>query len=280
MSILIADSGASKTQWVLCQKQQDSRFFSSIGCNPNAVSHDLIQEALWNLSTDIQTPTDISDLYFYGSGVVDTHGIATMEGLFAPVFPKARLHFDSDLVGAVRSTGRDKGIVGILGTGSNACYFQHSRIIDNRGGHGYLVGDEGSGQDLGKALLRGLLYGSLPDQLKEYVLEKEQRTLHDLKMGVYKSERPSAYLADLARYLHPFQEEGAVRQMIQSRFTVFLQTTILHLPFVRELPIDTVGSIGFYFREIWKESCQKLGLIVGKSIQNPLEGLISFHHQG
>ncbi|MEM7373865.1 MAG: hypothetical protein AAF587_34905 [Bacteroidota bacterium] len=277
MSILIADSGASKTQWALCGEEEKPLSFTTIGFNPNAVSLALIRHALEELASAIGDVSRITDVFFYGSGVVDEKGRSTLRKVFAPVFSSAKIYLDSDLVAAMRSTGRQMGIVGILGTGSNACYFREGQIQEKRGGHGYLVGDEGSGQDLGKALLKGLLYETLPDHLLSYVLKKEQQSLHELKMGVYTSSRPSAYLASLARHLLPFQQEEPVRLLIRSCFETFLQTTILHMPFSSELPIDTIGSIGYYFQEIWRESCQGFDLNMGKILQNPMQGLIAFH---
>ena len=279
MSILIADSGASKTTWVLCEETDILAEVGSIGMNPNAVSIELIAEALETLQEELSLHESPTHLYFYGSGMNNPLAKAKLFGIFQQVFADTEIVIENDLLAAARSTGRTEGLVGILGTGSIACHYREGTIIEQRGGHGYLIGDEGSGQDLGRHLMHGLLNDSLPPSLAAHVLEQEQTSPRELRTALYESERPSAFLAKLAKYLYPFRSQEVVRNMIAERFGLFLHTTILPLAAARQLPLDMVGSVAYYFEEIWKEACNSERITIGEMIQNPMKGLIQYHQQ-
>lgn len=277
MSILIADSGASHTRWIISEGGRRLAAYETIGLNPNAVAADIRFQELNILSTRIHLNYRPTALFFYGSGLSDKGKKEKITEDFVTLFPETAIYIENDLVAAARSTGREKGIVAILGTGSIACSYLNGQVIERQGGHGYLVGDEGSGQDLGKALLQSLLYDKLPQYVHEYVLEQEGKTLHELKMGTYASMRPSAYLSALARHLSPFLSEPSVEQLIRSRFDLFFQTSILSLPVAQQQIVDFVGSVAFFFKDLLKESCHDAGLVCGQINRSPIEGLIQFH---
>lgn len=280
MEILIADSGASHTRWVICKQGLSLAVHNTIGLNPNAVDANTRYQELETLASHIYPKYRPTELFFYGSGLSDTLRKQSLEDDFLRLFPGATLHIENDLIAAVRSTGREKGIVAILGTGSIACSYLDGQLIERQGGHGYIIGDEGSGQDLGKTLLRALLYKKLPKHVHDYILAEEGKTLHELKMGTYASKRPSAYLSALARHLSPFLSEPSVQQLVRSQFDLFLQTSILPLPLSQHQIVDFVGSVAFFFKEILEASCLNAGLVLGQIAKSPIEGLIKYHSQG
>lgn len=279
MALLIADSGASHTRWIVCEQGRKLAVYHTIGLNPNAVAADVRFQELEILAKRIHLSFHPTDLFFYGSGLSDKVRMKRLHDDFMILFPDTNIYLENDLIAAVRSTGRDKGIVAILGTGSIACSYADGHLEERQGGHGYLIGDEGSGQDLGKALLRALLYERLPRNIHDYVLEQEGKTLHELKMGTYSSARPSAYLSALAKHLSPFLSEPTVRQMIRSRFDLFLQSSILSLPDSKQQMVDFVGSVAFFFKDILEASCHAKDLVCGQIARSPIEGLIQFHHK-
>src|SRR4051812_46609260 len=82
------------------------------------------------------------------------------------VFPESAIEVEHDLTGAARALcGNRKGIVVILGTGSNSGYYNGKKIIRNSPGLGYVLGDEGSGAYLGKKVLQHYLYKTFDDEL-------------------------------------------------------------------------------------------------------------------
>ena len=69
-----------------------------------------------------------------------------MSSLFSNLFLNADIHIYSDMLGACIATkGTQKGLVSILGTGSNICYYNGNKIVQKSRSLGYLLGDEGGG---------------------------------------------------------------------------------------------------------------------------------------
>ncbi len=64
---------------------------------------------------------------------------------------------------------KKKGIVAILGTGSNSGYYNGKKIIRNSPGLGYVLGDEGSGAYLGKKVLQYYLYKTFDAELHDRI---------------------------------------------------------------------------------------------------------------
>ena len=54
------------------------------------------------------------------------------------------------------------GIISICGSGTNAAWYDGKRVKPNNYGLGYILADEGSGNWLGKQLLRAFMNETLP----------------------------------------------------------------------------------------------------------------------
>ena len=124
MNILIADSGASKTDWVLVGEEQP-QFIQTEGLNPNLVSatefmNVLIKELKPNLSGKA-----VGRIYFYGSGCGSSQKKTEVERYIKEVFEFAEVKVGTDLDAAgLALFGKKEGIVCILGTGSSAGFFK------------------------------------------------------------------------------------------------------------------------------------------------------------
>lgn len=85
------------------------------------------------------------------------------------------------MLGAARGLcGHEKGIVCILGTGSNSCFYDGEEIVSNVSPLGFILGDEGSGAVLGKLLVGDILKNQLPAQLKEEFLKQFDLTAPEI----------------------------------------------------------------------------------------------------
>lgn len=80
-----------------------------------------------------------------------------ISGLLRYVIGCDQVEVNSDLLGAARALcGHESGIACILGTGSNSCYYNGKNIEQHVSPLGFILGDEGSGADLGRRLVAGL----------------------------------------------------------------------------------------------------------------------------
>ncbi len=68
MSILIADSGATKTEWCL-KSADEQKIIKTEGLNPYYHTTESIQKVLdEDLSKQLGDKSEITDIYFYGAG--------------------------------------------------------------------------------------------------------------------------------------------------------------------------------------------------------------------
>lgn len=275
--MLIAESGSTKTEWRLCKDGKVEKSFRSRGFNPNVMPAESILADIRNLREQHLSDINPEQIFFYGAGTRGDAQNRVVSEVFKQVFPHATVFVGYDLLAAARSTGRMEGLAGILGTGSSVCLHRHFDIVSIKGGHGYIFGDEGSGADLGRTLVKGLLQEDFPSEVLEYVEKEEGMSLSDLKMAVTRHPKPNVRLASMAPYLREFLEIPEVRVAIRERFALFLKGSVCHFNNFQTLPLDIIGSIGFYYQDIFKEAADRCEVHVGKFIQNPIENLVNFH---
>ena len=117
--ILIADSGATKTEWALVEEDGTLRFhFYSQGYNPNYISGPEIVADIRASLPDGFYPPAVSEIYFYGAGVTELQ-YPFMEKTLREVFPAAHEVFIAmDTLASCRALlQREPGFAAILGTG-------------------------------------------------------------------------------------------------------------------------------------------------------------------
>ena len=103
----------------------------------------------------------VSDIYFYGAGIVSPESSASISQVLEMWCPMAQVHFYSDILAAARALfGDGSGVVAIMGTGSNSCLYECGEIKKNIRPGGFILGDEGSGVWLGREFLLIISRGS------------------------------------------------------------------------------------------------------------------------
>ena len=119
--ILIADSGSTKTDWVLFNGDSIITRVKTQGFNPTLQSTDDILNVLSKeLAGNIDT-TAPQTIYFYGAGCAYENANKRMQAALEKIFTTRDIHIHSDLLAAARALcGHDEGIACIMGTGSNS----------------------------------------------------------------------------------------------------------------------------------------------------------------
>ncbi len=123
---LIADSGSTKTDWRLLSNGGVVASFSTEGLNPYFKNTAEIQQVLkLEVFSKIEEVNDVLEIYFYGAGCSSVSKNRIVLNAFKNVFLNAKsIEINHDLLGAsIALCGNKKGIVAILGTGSNSCVF-------------------------------------------------------------------------------------------------------------------------------------------------------------
>ena len=97
---------------------------------------------------------EFSTIWYYGAGVIDSRIAQVVHDNLMRMFPDSMILVSSDLTGAaIAACGSEQGTVAILGTGSHAAEWNGKKIVKQAVSLGYILGDEGGGCDIGKALL-------------------------------------------------------------------------------------------------------------------------------
>lgn len=277
--ILIADSGATKTDWCFGTTLHHSQIVQTEGINPFHQDADKINEILHNgLLPQLSCPSsDIQAVFFYGAGCTSDK-IEKLTFLFTQLFPQAAVEVHSDLLGAARALCQHRpGIACILGTGANSCLYDGEKIIQNTPPLGYILGDEGSGAYLGKRFLGDCIKQQLSAGLLEGLLKEYQLTLPDILERVYRQPLANRFLASLTPYIYKHKQESEVHYFLTTCFTDFLQRNVLPYPGCHESPVAFTGSVAWFFRQEIEKAAQALHLHTGVFIQSPILELRHFH---
>ena len=270
--ILIADSGSTKTDWTLISPA-DRTTIHTEGINPVHQSEDDIRTILRTISPP---PSDLSRIFFYGSGCTPVH-IPVVQRLLAEAFPQTGIEVQSDLLGAARALcGHSPGIACILGTGANSCLYDGSQIVRNTPPMGYILGDEGSGAVLGRNLLNALYKGLLPAALLAAFEQETGFTLSDVIRRVYREPMPSRFLASLSPFISRHIDTPELSHLVVDSFRRFFRNNIMAYE-ASQLPVHFVGSIAWYYRSLLAEAAAAEGFRIGRISQSPMSGLIDYH---
>lgn len=275
--ILIADSGSTKTDWVLCGNGRDISRVRTQGLNPTLQSEEEILDVLSNeLAGNIET-TEVDEIHFYGAGCAYETANNRMRNALSVIFTAGNIEINSDLLGAARSLcGHEEGIACILGTGSNSCLFDGEKITGNTPSLGYILGDEGSGSYLGRRLLSDCLKKQLPQEIRNRFMEQYRLDIATILERVYHSPLPNRWLASFTPFLVEHKEIPEVKAMLIQCFTEFFKRNTM--VYRRSwLPIHIVGGVGVSFADEIKETAESLGFSVGKITEAPIDGLIEYH---
>jgi glucosamine kinase len=277
MMIVIADSGSTKTTWVLFDtKTGTSHTVQTSGINPFYQDEAGIKDMLKNEFSF--TFTEIQEIHFYGAGCANSSVNNIVRKALSAFFDTNTVEVESDLMAAARSLCQhNAGIACILGTGSNSCYYNGKTIEQQVSPLGFILGDEGSGAVLGKRLIADILKNQLPQTVVEKFFETYKTTQPKIMENIYRKPFPNRYAAQFTRFIGENIDEPALQNIVAKEFDLFFRRNVLQYPQARELPIHFTGSIAWYFSDILKEVAQQNDISIGKIIQAPMEGLLEYH---
>jgi len=276
--ILIAESGSTKTTWVLIEKDKIVRQFESAGFNPYTQTEELICKTIKDEVSPEVAGFLINSIHFYGAGCSTDQNKELMRKCFQQFFPKAKIEIEHDLIAAARALWFDKpGIVAILGTGSNSGYYNGKKIMRNSPGLGYVLGDEGSGAYMGKKVLQYYLYRTFDAELHQKFQKKYQLEAADILDAVYKKPLPNRYIASFTLFLAENRGHYMIENIIEDSVWDFFSVHLARYPESGKIPVFFTGSVAFGFQDILKELCKTFGWKPGRILAKPMEGLITYH---
>ncbi len=218
-TILIADSGATKTDWIYVDGGV-SQPIRTTGLHPSFLDH---KADLAELRADLGSifPEEVR---FFGTALGNPESDRKMHAFLQELFPSAQIFVRSDLEGAGQAFfGTGKGVVAVLGTGSVCASVEDGRVIQKSFPLGFAIGDEGSAADLGRRILKAYYRHEFPPETATIVRERISDFDYGSMMNrIYRSGKPNRELASVAGdvLVEPLTKE--LNDLIRQGFREFI----------------------------------------------------------
>ena len=272
---LIADSGSTKTEWILLDKK--TKIFNTIGLNPVFVNAEDVAKTIQN--SDIFNFKDkISEVHFFGAGCGSLERNKIIYSGLSAIFRNANISVENDLLGAgIAMFKNSEGIIAILGTGSNTGVYKNKTIIENINSLGYILGDEGSGAVIGKSFLKAFLNKELPKNIEDNFNKTFNIGINEIIQKVYKEPFPNRFLASFMPFIHANKSDDFVQNLLCDCFTDFFEKTIIKYENYQNYKIKIIGSVAHFFSDEIKIAAKKLNIEITDIAKSPSDGLIYFY---
>ena len=190
---LAADGGGSKLQIILYDESyRIIRTGRVAGVNTLYKPADVVKANVEGMMADLlgrngrEAPIcsiAAADLCMVGSGNV-------MRDILSRLDAVGEIHFHSEPVVGLAACLRTDGAVALSGTGSDAFFVRNQTCVQSVGGWGPLLGDEGSGYDIGLNTLKAAIYS--------YDGRRDRSILYDMVMENWNLERLWGIVTHLA----------------------------------------------------------------------------------
>ncbi len=278
MNILIADSGSTKTEWILVDEEGHKEYFHTDGLNPYFMSLEQLITAIDEGLAQVLENKPIDRIYFYGAGCGTEKSKEVVRKGIAACFSNAEISVDTDLLAAAKACFWDKpGVACILGTGSNSCIYDGEQIVNKIPSLGFTLGDEGSGGYFGKRILRSYYYNIMPEDLRNELEQRHDMRLDNILEMVYKKPNGNRFVASFSHLLGNFADHDFIKNIVRSGFEDFADKQLAYFGDLTEKEIGFVGSIAAIHRGTLESVLSERGLKLSIIVRKPIERLVENH---
>lgn len=278
---LIVESGSTKTDWAavgMCR-------FRTSGINLSVMPARAILEVLLQARELLEENVpegrnaDPDEILFYGAGLAGSSSLLVLDKALKAVFPSASVAYGSDLLAAARAAfDRKPGIVAILGTGSNSCLYDGSKVVSNVRPGGFILGDEGGGVSHGRAFIADYIKGLLPESLSDSFTEEYGLTYEQIVEKVYQGSSPAAFLASFVPFILEHRDDQYVRDLIDSNFRSFIIRCLKQYD-LEANDVAVVGSFGCACRDELISLGREYGVRFTYFIKSPIDRLVEMEEE-
>ncbi len=279
--ILISDGGSTKCDWILLDDAGEIVFKTRTGgLNPAVFGEQMLRERISN-NVELTTYKDkIETIHFYGAGCGTKKPTLILKNIIEDFFTNAKeVLVREDMVAAVYAATTEPGIVCILGTGSNSCYYDGDDIHMAVDSLGYILMDEASGNYFGKRLIRDYYYHRMPQEVATEFEKRFDLSSDSIKENLYKKENPNTYLASFAEFIFTSERNGYFYKIITEGMQEFIETRVLCFPEAQNVPVHFIGSIAHFSEDIIRAAAWPYHLTIGNIVRRPIDGIIDYYRK-
>ncbi len=278
--IAIIYSGTRYANWKLASKGEVVADFKTAGINPFFNDEKFINNLLNKNIKLIHFAEKIKKIYFFGAGASSPERNQIIHNAFSKFFKFSRVFVHHDMLAAAKASCDDKeGITCIIGSGSNAAYFNGKKNIENNYGLGYILGDEGSANWLGRKLVKAFLNKSLPTSLHQLFKNKYDLDRKQIIDKIYKNTHPNIFLSSFTGFFMDNRNDIYIKNLITEGFNLFINTYLKPLIAIygSHQPIYFVGTIAGNFQDYLRETATENNINIVTVIKEPIYNLINYY---
>ncbi|MBO5445570.1 MAG: hypothetical protein J5995_09575 [Muribaculaceae bacterium] len=279
MTILLADAGSTKTDWVCLTENQCiaciDGSFSGPGISPVHNDSESICNILMQARDAIGHSFD--HIRFFGTGVGSPELKMKIEECVASVFNCPDIKADSDMAAAARAVlGNSPGIACIMGTGSNSCHYNGSAIDRKSASLGFILDDDGGGVAFGKRLLADIFKNVAPGKIIELFHSSYRLSTPDVVRHIYREPSPNRWIAGFMPFIVDHIENPYIANLVDSQIERFISREFAIYPDseLTDEGVGFVGSVACLFEDRIRKAFYDRGWKVRNFTPKPLEELI------
>lgn len=279
MKILIADAGATKTDWVKLtlgnESGHEEEFHTGIGISPLHNDTDMIEEELRLVRAALGDTFD--KIRFFGAGIGSPLIAGKMEAILSEMFSCRDIKADSDMAGASKALlGSEPGIACIMGTGSNSCHYNGEAIDRKSASLGYLLDDEGGGVSFCRRLLADVYKKIAPKEIIEEFDKRYSLSVSDVVDNLYRKPSPNRWISGFMPFIVEHLTHPYIRSLVESQIDIFFDREFSSYPEaeLKEEGIGFVGSVADELKDTIEAAVERRGWKLKSIVRRPLDSLI------
>jgi N-acetylglucosamine kinase-like BadF-type ATPase len=277
--VAVVYSGSKAAHWKIALEGKTIAECTMPGINPCLNDEKSILDALNNKSILINNAERIKKIYVFASGVSSVARSNELASILSKFFKFSDISVKDDMYGAaVAACYNRSGIVAVLGSGSNCAYFDGTIPKQNNFGLGFILGDEGSTNYLGKTLLKRFIQGKLPKELHKAFVKKFNLDRPLILERIYKKPMPEQFFSSFFEFFIEHRSDSAIQDIIDQGFDQFFN--IYLLPTIKDYPekeIHFVGNVAGTFEERLLAIANKHGVNITTITKEPIYNLLNYY---
>lgn len=274
MKILVADSGATKTDWVYLEEGKPLHIRGT-GLHPAYVSDENIRSEIaakvGHFNPDV--------IEFFGAGCGSDIQKNRMKAILSDQLNCQKVRVSDDLTGAgIAFLGQKPGVICILGTGSACGFIKNGEIKSRSASLGYAIGDEGSAADIGKRILKNLFRNKFSGETTAELREKLGNGSYDHWMKtIYENRSPGRELAQIAGMILDQTENPELISLVELSIQSFIRDQLKPLNPSPDALVAVTGGVAAAHSKLVIELFRDEGFGNVKIGERVIEGLGNFY---
>ncbi|MBD1384213.1 hypothetical protein IDJ75_02900 [Mucilaginibacter rigui] len=277
--IAVVYSGSNNAGWRLAYKGRTVASFNTNAINPYFNDEKYIIQLLNKNINLIHHAEQIKRIYFFGAGASSDELKHVVHNAFAAFFKFAKITVGHDIEAAAIACCRNApGIVSICGSGSNAAWYDGKKVKPNNYGLGYILADEGSGNWLGRQLIKGFMNETLPVNIRKKFVQRYDADRKTLLEKVYRQKQPALFLSSFSDFFLENKQDAYLKNIITTGFGKLIQTYLVPLHKQHpEAPVHFAGTVAANFQDYLHEAAADNGITITDIIKEPINHLLTYY---